>query len=435
VNSGELTAKKCNGTRPCNNCGRRYPPVFCTDFIAQKPFPEFKSTSQNESSSYLPHIQPRRQRTREEVAQIKAARRVEIERRCLQLDPPITASVLAHMPSFQAAIQIIQPLDDGAWEVLKPRLLSHWEAAEWREYERIAQTRETEENFNEWHLQDAEGPNKSSIDNLTKKRYPPRSYSVESLQSLVDSIFSLGSLSSASTAPGTDDAFQRVLDILKADAILKDLYEELTAKTSVDKFNRNFGTLLKRFALDLEKEAKCWNEQRAAQFIRSRARIMAQKIADVVYPSGHESQKARSINFEQDKAEISDDSDMEEEPDEFVELEKFITSSTAFQKLRDNIRGFLGLEPSSRDEAFDLAPSILFSQLPFAEDNQVDMPDVPIFYEQYTLPSLRNSWYLPNFYQKIRDLLLPEPPIPEGLSRVRWKCVSLTSDKDEQDTD
>jgi len=70
------------------------------------------------------------------------------------LNPPITAGVLAHMASFQAAIQIIQPLDDGAWEVLKPRLLSQREEAEQRENDRIAQTRVVQERFDERRLQD-----------------------------------------------------------------------------------------------------------------------------------------------------------------------------------------------------------------------------------------------------------------------------------------
>jgi hypothetical protein len=70
------------------------------------------------------------------------------------LNPPITAGVLAHMASFQAAIQIIQPLDDGAWEVLKPRLLSQREEAEQRENDRIAQTRVVQERFDERRFQD-----------------------------------------------------------------------------------------------------------------------------------------------------------------------------------------------------------------------------------------------------------------------------------------
>jgi hypothetical protein len=72
------------------------------------------------------------------------------------LDPPLTAGVLAHMPSFQAAIQIIQPLDDGAWQVLEPRLISQRQDAEQRENERLAQTRVVQERSDERNYQDVQ---------------------------------------------------------------------------------------------------------------------------------------------------------------------------------------------------------------------------------------------------------------------------------------
>jgi len=57
------------------------------------------------------------------------------------LDPPLKPGVLAHMGSFQAAMQIVKPLDDDAWELLKPRLISQRSDAEQRESERLAQIR------------------------------------------------------------------------------------------------------------------------------------------------------------------------------------------------------------------------------------------------------------------------------------------------------
>ncbi|KAI1407478.1 hypothetical protein F5Y13DRAFT_126315 [Hypoxylon sp. FL1857] len=77
-------------------------------------------------------IQPNapRVRTREEALELKAARRAEIERRAMELDPPLPANILARIPSFQAAIQIISPLDDNAWNLLKPRLLAQRADAE-----------------------------------------------------------------------------------------------------------------------------------------------------------------------------------------------------------------------------------------------------------------------------------------------------------------
>ncbi|KAI9681187.1 MAG: hypothetical protein M1817_002469 [Caeruleum heppii] len=83
--------------------------------------------------------QPRVERSMTEVNERRAMRRAEIERRCSELQPPISADLLNHMESFQNAMQIITPLTDSAWEVLKPRLLAQREAAEQREQERLAQ--------------------------------------------------------------------------------------------------------------------------------------------------------------------------------------------------------------------------------------------------------------------------------------------------------
>ncbi|MCJ1287967.1 hypothetical protein MMC26_007320 [Xylographa opegraphella] len=84
--------------------------------------------------------QVRPERNIRDVIEAKAARRAEIERRCLSLDPPLEANVLFHMESFQAALQISTTLTDSAWEILKPRLLAQRESAEYRERERVLQS-------------------------------------------------------------------------------------------------------------------------------------------------------------------------------------------------------------------------------------------------------------------------------------------------------
>lgn len=61
---------------------------------------------------------------------MKAARRVEIERRAMLLEPPLLPPVLAKIPSFQAAIQITMPFNDQSWNLLKPRLLAQRGEAE-----------------------------------------------------------------------------------------------------------------------------------------------------------------------------------------------------------------------------------------------------------------------------------------------------------------
>jgi hypothetical protein len=79
------------------------------------------------------------ERSIKDINEAKASRRAEIERRCLELDPPLPSAVLTHMESFQAAMQIPKPLTEGDWEVLKPRLLAQREIAERREQERMMQ--------------------------------------------------------------------------------------------------------------------------------------------------------------------------------------------------------------------------------------------------------------------------------------------------------
>ncbi|KAF5019893.1 hypothetical protein F66182_8097 [Fusarium sp. NRRL 66182] len=87
---------------------------------------------QLDANSQQSRTPTQQKRTKEEVAQLKAQRRADIESRGMLLDPPLTPSVLAHIPSFQAALQLITPLDDTAWELLKPRLLAQWPEAELR---------------------------------------------------------------------------------------------------------------------------------------------------------------------------------------------------------------------------------------------------------------------------------------------------------------
>ncbi|EFX05587.1 f-box domain containing protein [Grosmannia clavigera kw1407] len=69
-------------------------------------------------------IPPRVERSKEEITQLKAQRRAEIIRRAELLNPPITEDILEKTTAFRAATQIIMPLDDIAWEVLKPRFLA-----------------------------------------------------------------------------------------------------------------------------------------------------------------------------------------------------------------------------------------------------------------------------------------------------------------------
>lgn len=70
------------------------------------------------------------------------SRKADIERRCMEeFFPPLMPNVLQHMESFRAAMIIVTPLTDQAWEVLKPRLYMQRDAAEQIEYQRGEQLR------------------------------------------------------------------------------------------------------------------------------------------------------------------------------------------------------------------------------------------------------------------------------------------------------
>ncbi|KAI9740536.1 MAG: hypothetical protein M1834_005117 [Cirrosporium novae-zelandiae] len=101
-------------------------------------------------------FQQRSERTLRDVNEAKANRRAEIERRCMELDPPLAPSLLNHMESFQAAMLIGTPLTDSAWEVLKPRLLAQREVAERRENERLLQTQLLQAKTEERRQQEAQ---------------------------------------------------------------------------------------------------------------------------------------------------------------------------------------------------------------------------------------------------------------------------------------
>ncbi|KAH9826703.1 F-box domain containing protein [Teratosphaeria destructans] len=91
------------------------------------------------TSTTTGHLTPRTLRNAHNIEEARAARKSEIERRCLELEPPLEPKVLPFMDSFNAAMQITTPMNDAQWEMLKPRLLSQREAAELMVHKRAEQ--------------------------------------------------------------------------------------------------------------------------------------------------------------------------------------------------------------------------------------------------------------------------------------------------------
>ncbi|KAM0714835.1 hypothetical protein Q7P37_009299 [Cladosporium fusiforme] len=92
------------------------------------------SSGQSPSSAYRPT------RNAHEVEAARLARRTDIERRCLELDPPLQPNALHHIKAFKDTMQITTPLTEVQWEsMLKPKIMEEREAAELHEHQRAQQ--------------------------------------------------------------------------------------------------------------------------------------------------------------------------------------------------------------------------------------------------------------------------------------------------------
>lgn len=78
----------------------------------------------------IPYTGTKPQRDQGEIQAVLAQKKAEIERRCLELDPPIHPDALPFMASYHNAMKIIRPMDDASWDFLRPLLLNQREAAE-----------------------------------------------------------------------------------------------------------------------------------------------------------------------------------------------------------------------------------------------------------------------------------------------------------------
>ena len=108
-----------------------YQPAYATQNNGAAPFYGYQP-------SYSLPAKPAKAKTAQDVEEAVRARKADIERRCQELDPPLNPGALPHIPTFQATMQIAQPMTDEFWEsYLKPRILAERDTAE--EVERVRQ--------------------------------------------------------------------------------------------------------------------------------------------------------------------------------------------------------------------------------------------------------------------------------------------------------
>ncbi|KAA8908644.1 hypothetical protein FN846DRAFT_1020938 [Sphaerosporella brunnea] len=85
--------------------------VIINGMLTLKPVPEHELQSRNVAKKDVQN------------AVVHTAKQMDIEERCLKLDPPLLRDTIMHLPSYISAVSDHTPLNEASWESLKSRLL------------------------------------------------------------------------------------------------------------------------------------------------------------------------------------------------------------------------------------------------------------------------------------------------------------------------
>ncbi|KAH6700531.1 hypothetical protein BKA61DRAFT_620717 [Leptodontidium sp. MPI-SDFR-AT-0119] len=288
-----------------------------------------------------------------------------------------------------------------------------------------------------------------------------------SIASLADSLFSIFTGSTISSVVDSTDAGERLVTLFMNDDSLSVLFQEALAHITPDRFERNLRRLLKRFAVELRKEAANSQQQSAANFVRYWARNSAHIIRNSLSSPKEANKRADEVMFEaevraegtvdMESDESGEDSDPESDSEELMnlqQLERFITTSQAFARFIENLRAFIypigplddsektdlkdnakninelkdkpssDLEKQKENGTADLASNLLEREL--GTEQLQDLPDGRPLSDRNILIAPNNevasqgTWHYSTFATKVQRLL--EPRIPKAQTRVRWKC-------------
>ncbi|KAM0253938.1 hypothetical protein ACHAQJ_007061 [Trichoderma viride] len=98
-----------------------------------------------------------KRRAQEVVEELKSQRRADIEARVARLQPPIPPSVLSDLPSFQIALQKIEPFHDKEWKGLKSQLLAQYKKTRKKEKKSTSNTEVLEKHQSDSMTKDNKG--------------------------------------------------------------------------------------------------------------------------------------------------------------------------------------------------------------------------------------------------------------------------------------
>ncbi|PQE16473.1 pfs domain protein [Rutstroemia sp. NJR-2017a BBW] len=181
-----------------------------------------------------------------------------------------------------------------------------------------------------------------------------RPASSTSITSIASAVFSTTSEASTPSSTGGDQASSDVLiGLLLSDSELRQLYEQASKKTSLDKFENNFRRCLVQFSQHLKTEILTPQFKGAARYVRYNSTKLASQLRmELDEATGGVPLNISSfVNDEQDPAtlveesteQIYDDETDDKDIDEYIfsELREAIQRSNSWQFLRENLNLFL----------------------------------------------------------------------------------------------
>lgn len=243
------------------------------------------------------------------------------------------------------------------------------------------------------------------------------------------------------------DATNELVQLLLLDEKLGRLLSSVFQRTAVDKIERNYKRLLRRFAVDLEEEAQSPMEQHVARLVKFRARMISQTLIAATDPSrpdraaqmeallhrgdarggrieGYlqslvgngfvDPEKTMPQTVDSDDGNSSDGSDDEVAMPNLCQLKEFILSSNALATLRTRLKDFISSEPGQEDSEEANCPQAgIEERISPIEIRLKGIADQVKVVDQETISAWFNA-----------TLKFFRPRTSKGHQRITWVCVS-----------
>jgi hypothetical protein len=256
------------------------------------------------------------------------------------------------------------------------------------------------------------------IDDIDSKSDISGNSNTLSVATIADSIFSslaVLSRSSMSSLHASEDAANRLNELLLEDKVIHALCCKALSSIDRERFERNLRRLLKGFASELRKEAKSKEERSASHFVALRATNSAHTICNKLNRTRTGRITRIPATEEQDDDDCSDGSQSESSEDGLdgiQQLEIFIKTSQAIQILRENLKSFI--------EQFD-------EQNRKGNNDKIENVEHVVAAEPACLEVDGRSWVqqvMAFCDDALRIISQRSGPVEDGKTRIQWQCVS-----------